>query len=127
MPAHAEASSATARRNGPRVRRRTTVVLRGFGVQDRGWCHRLCYHRRDEAIALAWNRLDHPFSVTLPLQHLAQSGDVHRKVRLLDEGVGPDLLQQFVLGDEMSAVADEDDEQIEGLARQRDRFPVAQQ
>ena len=47
-------------------------------------------------------------------QGLAQRGDVDAQVRFLDEGVGPDPLQQLFLGDHVARALDQRDQEVEG-------------
>jgi hypothetical protein len=82
--------------------------------------------RNNKAITSRRHSLDR-LSVASSAQGLAEGGDVHAQAYFLDHRVRPHRAQQIVLADQMPAVANESDEQIEGLGCQGDRFSTAQQ
>jgi hypothetical protein len=80
-----------------------------------------------ETVALPGHGLDPFDGGRYRSEHLAQGGDVHAEVHLFDHHVGPDRAEQFVLGQQMTSLADQRDQQIKRLARQRERLAVAKQ
>jgi hypothetical protein len=60
-------------------------------------------------------------------ERLPQHEHVPTEVPLLDERVGPHGFQEIVLGDDRLAVPDQNEEDLESLGRERNRFLAAQQ
>src|SRR6185369_7909944 len=58
---------------------------------------------------------------------LAQERDVLSQISLFDKGVWPDSLHQIVLRDDLSAMLNEGNENIENLRRERNKLTFAQQ
>src|SRR5262249_58883472 len=80
---------------------------------------------RDEAITTPGYRLNKPLSIGAGAQRLPQNRDVVSTVDLLDDCVGPDGFQQFILSQQMAVVFDQDEEQFEGFRLKRDAFSLA--
>jgi hypothetical protein len=80
---------------------------------------------RDESIAALRHGLDKR-STDGP-EGLAYSRDIDAEIDFFDEPAKPDLLQQFVLADELSAVPHENEKEIESLPGQRDGLVIAQE
>ncbi len=80
--------------------------------------------RRDmrEAVTAPGNGRDR-----LGADDLAQRGDLHRQVAFLDHKVGPDDVEQFVLGHQAPRTLGQCDQQIEGLGSHRGRPAIDQQ
>src|SRR6185437_13588792 len=51
--------------------------------------------------------------VALPAECLAQRRDLHLDVALLDDGARPDAREQLLLGDELAACLDENEQHVE--------------
>ena len=49
------------------------------------------------------------------------------EIVLVDEGIGPDVFEQFFLGDDLSGVPDEVKEDVEGAAAEGDGSLIAEQ
>jgi hypothetical protein len=110
------------------------ATLRNCTFRNRSWrsvaggrtCHNITMRSnaanipnlRNETIAPRRYGFDVARAVLTVLQCFAQYRDVLGKIRLFDEGVRPDLSQQFIFLEQMSSILNEDDQGIERLRRQ---------
>ena len=60
-------------------------------------------------------------------QQLAQRGNLHLQVVLLDDQSGPDQFEQLVLGDQAIAAFDQRQQEVECARAKRGRLPVDQE
>ena len=73
-----------------------------------------------EAVAAAGNGFDQAAAGAVAGKGFAEKEDVLGEVALLDEGFGPEVAEEFVLGDDAIGVVDEEEEEVEGLAIERE-------
>jgi len=79
----------------------------------------------DSARRAPMNRMSFQRTVAVPVpQRPPHGGNVYGQVGFLDDDVWPDALHQGVLGDEVSTLLDEDQQQVEGLGCQGYRSTV---
>src|SRR5713226_9815645 len=85
-----------------------------------GQCEIAC-----ELVPLSANRNDQPAVFRAFTQRLAQVRNVLREIRLFNEGVPPDRLEQFVLCNQPVGVFGEEKQDVEGFRREGDGRFVA--
>ncbi len=95
------------------TRARGQPKRRGLGLRRRRI--RRGPNRGDETVALPGDVGD----VTAFPQRLAKGGDVEAEAALIGDGAGPDLTEQFRLGDNLAWAFQQHLEDIEGLAPER--------
>jgi hypothetical protein len=95
------------------ARQRLRQVVSSLGPRRRGGARG--NHRQREPVAAAGARRDRAGA-----ERLAQRGDLHLQVVLLDDDVGPHLGDQVVLGDELAGARDQRAQHVERAAAQRD-------
>jgi hypothetical protein len=59
----------------------------------------------NEAVAMAGNRSNIAAVLRVLAEGLADHGDIYWKVNFFDEGVRPNLFQQFVFGEDVPVIA----------------------
>jgi hypothetical protein len=84
-------------------------------------------HLADEPISNARYRFDVGVVIRFVFQRSAEQRNVLRQVVVFHVRVGPQLLNQFVLGDEMPGTADQQRKRVEGFWGERDDFSAATQ
>ena len=82
---------------------------------------RVLGHRGNETIAGSSHRLDVSRRTAGITERLAQRRHMDGENALLDEGLRPDAVEEFLLADEPTGSPDERDEQVERLRRKSDR------
>jgi hypothetical protein len=80
-----------------------------------------------EPVTALGNRFDQVPVVGCVAQRLADGEDVVGQVGFLDRGVRPDRLYQLFLGQQAAGIGRQNQKQVEGLGRERDRLAVPQQ
>ena len=88
---------------------------------------RLRLHVADEAKTLARDGADHGLILAAVADRLARGVDPARQRRFGDDAAVPDRLDQIVLGDDVVAVFDQVNQQIEHLRLDRDALAAAGQ
>ncbi len=83
-------------------------------------------HVGNEAVATPGDGRD-VLGLVVSIQDLAQQEDLLSEVAFLDEGSRPHGLQELVFGDDPRPLLDQEQQQVEGLGRQRLRNALAEQ
>ena len=97
--------------------------MRGLDAGRRRRLDRL--DRRDEPVAAARDRLDEPRRTRIVAERLAQLRHGLRQGVFRDVGLGPQRVEQLLLGDERSGVVEQVKEQIQQLWREVNRLGAA--
>jgi len=97
--------------------------VRGLDAGRRRRLDRL--DRRDEPVAAARDRLDEPRRTGIVAERLAQLRHGLRQGVFCDVGLGPQRVEQLLLGDERSGVVEQVKEQIQQLWREVNRLGAA--
>src|SRR5439155_3318234 len=84
-------------------------------------------NRRHKPVSELGDRLDVIVLAVGIAQGSAQRPNVPREVSLLDKGVGPDALYQFIFLNHVTTASYQDEQSFEGLGREGNRLPIAQQ
>jgi hypothetical protein len=84
-------------------------------------------HMFGQAVSAPWHGDDIAMVLRGLAERLAQHEDVAAQVGLLHESVRPDCLHQVVFGDDLFAVADQNQKYLKGLRRERDGHALFQQ
>ena len=109
----------------PSVSRATT--LRPAHLRRSGRVGPFNDHRSDEAVSLGRDGLDHRVAVPVLVQNLPEREDLERQVGFLDDGVGPQRLDECRFLNQVAAVLYERDEEVEWFRRKRDRLSATEQ
>ena len=108
-------------RSSPRVSTHPPAPDLGLARGDNArFGARYQFHVLCEPIATSRNCDDVLVVLRSLTQGFAQQEDVPAEVGLFDEGVGPDHLQEVILGDNLLAVTDQYEKNLKGLWRQWD-------
>src|SRR5688572_28506852 len=83
--------------------------------------------RRDEPISRPRHCFDEGWRPLVVAKRLAEGRDVYREDTFLDEGLRPDVREEFVLRDQMTRVPHQRDEDVKGFRRESDDSGAAQQ